>query len=72
METILTGISYIGEDGTHHLKAPSQVSDEEIREVLVEVKNAADAAGISEMKVEIDISDEFKKSVEQALGRSLT
>jgi hypothetical protein len=71
-ETILAGISYIGEDGNHHLKAPGEVSDEEIREVLVEVKNAADEAGISEMKVEIDISDEFKKSVEEALGRSLS
>ena len=36
------------------------------------MKNAADEAGISELKVEIDISDEFKKSVEEALGRSLS
>jgi hypothetical protein len=71
-ETILAGISDIGEDGNHHLKAPGEVSDEEIREVLVAVKNAADEAGISEKKVEIDISDEFKKSVEEALGRSLS
>jgi len=71
-ETILAGISDIGEDGTHHLKAPGEVSDQEIRAVLVAVKNAADEAGISETKVEIDISDEFKKSVENALGRSLT
>ena len=71
-ETILTGISDVGEDGTHQLKAPADVSDEEIRDVLVAVKNAADDAGISEMKVEIDISDEFKKTVEQALGRSLS
>jgi hypothetical protein len=47
------------------------VSDEEIREVLVAVKNAANEAGVSEGKVEIDISDEFKNSVEEALGRSL-
>jgi len=71
-ETILAGISDIGEDGNHHLKAPGQVSDEEIREVLVAVKNAADETGISEIKVEIDISDEFKKSIEEALGRSLS
>jgi hypothetical protein len=71
-ETILTGISEIGEDGTHHLKAAGEVSDEEIREVLVAVKNVVDEAGISEIKVEIDISDEFKKTVEQALGRSLS
>ena len=72
VETILAGISDTGADGTHHLKAPGQVTDEEIRAVLVDVKNAADEAGISEMKVEIDISDEFKKSVEEALGRSLS
>jgi hypothetical protein len=71
-ETILAGISDVGEDGNHQLKAPADVSDQEIREVLVAVKNAADEAGISEMKVEIDISDEFRKSVEQALGRSLS
>ena len=71
-ETLLAGISDIGEDGNHHLKTPGDVSDEDIREVLVAVKNAADEAGISEMKVEIDISDEFKKSVEEALGRSLS
>ena len=71
-ETALAGISEIGDDGTHHLKAAGEVSDEEIRDVLVAVKNAADEAGISEMKVEIDISDEFKKTVEEALGRSLS
>ena len=71
-ETILTGISERGEDGHHHLKAPAEVSDEEIRAVLVAVKNAADQADISVIKVEIDISDEFKKSVESALGRSFS
>ena len=71
-ETILAGISDMGEDGNHHLKAPGDVSDEEIREVLLAVKHAADEADISENKVEIDISDEFKNSVEEALGRSLS
>jgi hypothetical protein len=71
-ETILAGISNVGADGTHQLKAPPDVSDEEIRDVLAAVKNAADDAGISEMKVEIDISNEFRKSVEHALGRSLS
>ena len=72
VETMLAGISEIGEDGNHHLKAPNEISDEEIREVLLAVKYAADEAGISQNKVEIDISDEFKKSVEEALGRSLS
>ena len=68
---LLSEISELGADGTHHLKAPSEVSDDEIRQVLATVKNVVDEAGISEEKIYIDISDEFKKSVEQALGRSL-
>ena len=72
VETILAGISDVDGDGTHQLKAPADVSDVEIRDVLAAVKNAADEAGISKMKVEIDISNEFRKSVEQALGRSLS
>jgi hypothetical protein len=71
-ETILAEIIYVDADGTHQLKAPADVSDEEIRHVLAAVKNAADEAGISEIKVDIDISDEFKKTVEQTLGRSLS
>ncbi len=71
-KTILAGISDPGEDGKHRLKVPGEISDQEIRAVLVAVKNSADEAGISENKVEIDISDEFKKSVEEALGRSLS
>ena len=52
-------------------KQSGQVSDDEILEVLFTAKDIADEAGISEEMVEIDISDEFLKSVEEALGRSL-
>jgi NTP pyrophosphatase (non-canonical NTP hydrolase) len=72
VETIIAEISEQGEDGTYHLKDPQEVSDEEIREVLLAVKFAADKAGISQNKVGVDISDEFRKSVEKALGRSLS
>ena len=68
---ILAPISDPGEDGKLHLRAPAEVSDEDIRQVLATVRQAADRAGISDEKVEIDISDEFKKSVETALGREL-
>ena len=71
-ETILAQISYPGEDGRHHLKAPGEVSDAEIQGVIAAIRDAADDAGISQAKVEIDISDEFEKSVEKALGRSLS
>ncbi len=70
-EQILAPISDPGEDGNHHLRSPGLVSDDEIREVLVTTKNFADEAGISEEMIEIDISDEFLKSVEEALGRSV-
>ena len=68
---ILAPISDPGEDGKLNLRAPAEVSDGDIRQVLATVRQAADQAGISDEKVEIDISDEFKKSVETALGREL-
>jgi hypothetical protein len=71
-EEILAPISDPGEDGKRNLRSPSLVTDNEILEVLVTAKELADEAGISEEKIEIDISDEFLKSVEEALGRSLT
>jgi hypothetical protein len=71
VDEILVPISDPGEDGNQHLRAPAEVSDEDIRQVLVTVQEAADEAGISDEKVEIDISDEFKKSVEVALGREI-
>ena len=49
------------DDGERHSPLRQRLEDD-----------AADEAGISEMKVEIDISDEFKKSIEQALGRSFS
>ena len=70
-EQLLAPISDPGEDGKQHLRSPDLVSDHEILEVLVTAKNIADAAEISEAMIEIDISDEFLKSVEGALGRSL-
>ena len=71
IDEILAPISDAGQDGNQHLRAPAQVSDDDIRQVLATVQEAVDEAEISNEKVEIDISDEFKKSVETALGRSI-
>ena len=71
IDEILAPISDPGEDGNQNLKAPEQVTDEEIRLVLATVQEAVDQARISNQKIEIDISDEFRKSVEDALGRSI-
>ena len=71
IDEILAPISDAGQDGNQHLRAPAQVSDDDIRQVLATVQETVDEAEISNEKVEIDISDEFKKSVETALGRSI-
>ena len=71
-EQILGPISDPGQDGKQHLRSPELVTDHEILEVLVTAKEIADEAEILEEMLAIDISDEFLKSVETALGRSLT
>jgi hypothetical protein len=71
IEEILDPISDTGADGKQNLRSPDRVSDTDILEVLVTAREIADEAEISEEMIEVDISDEFKKSVEAALGRSL-
>ena len=71
IEEILDPISDPGADGNQKLRSPDRVSDTEILEVLVTAREIADEAEISEEMIEVDISDGFKKSVEEALGRSL-
>jgi hypothetical protein len=71
IEEILDPISDPGTDGNQHLRSPERVSDIEILEVLVTAKEIADEANIAEEIIEVDISDEFLKSVEEALGRPL-
>jgi hypothetical protein len=58
-------------DGKETLKEPGEITDDEIREVLAAAKQAADNAAIPEVKIEIDISDEFRKAIEEAIGRTL-
>jgi len=70
-EQLLDPISDPGQDGKQHLRSPELVTDHEILEVLVTAKEFADEAEISEDLIEIDISDELRKSVEEALGRSV-
>ena len=71
IDEILAPISDVREDGNQRLRSPAEVSDNDLRQVLATVKEAADQAGISDVKVGIDISDEFRKSVEGALGRTI-
>ena len=71
VDEILAPISDPGEDGNQNLRSPAHVSDDDIRQVLAIVQEVVDEAGIPAQYIEIDISDEFKKSVEDALGRPL-
>jgi len=58
-------------DSERTLKPPGQCSIDEIRQVLSNVKAAADQQKIPMQLVEIDISDEFLRTIEGALGRAL-
>lgn len=71
IDQLLDPISDTKADGNKELRRPELVSDNEILQVLVTAREFADNAEISEEFVNIDISDEFLKSVEQALGRPL-
>ena len=71
IEGIIAPISETNAEGDQTLKAPGRVTDDEIREVLAAVKLAADRAGIPEQLLEIDISESFRKTIEQALARPL-
>ncbi len=61
----------IDAEGKQTLKEPGEITDDEIRQVLAAAKQAADNAGIPGVKIEIDISDEFQKAIEEAIGRAL-
>lgn len=58
-----------GEERT--LKPPSQCSLDEIRQVLANVKAAADHQNIAMFFIEIDISDEVERTIENVIGREI-
>ncbi len=60
-----------GEDGKGMVKGPPgqahQLTDEQVQTMLADLKKLADDAGIPDEPFEIDIGDEVKKTVDQAL-----
>jgi len=64
-------LTEINADGKQTLKEPDEITEDEIRQVLADAKQASDNAGIPGAKIEIDISDEFQKAIEDAIGRVL-
>lgn len=63
-------LAYVGDDDKT-LKPPGECSTDEIRQVLANIKAAADQQNIPMKFVNIDISDEFLRTIEGALGRQL-
>lgn len=63
-------LAYVGGDDKT-LKPPGECSTDEIRQVLANIKAAADQQNIPMKFVNIDISDEFLRTIEGALGRQL-
>lgn len=55
-------------DGKWQLRSRDQVSDDDLRALILVAKTKADEAGIAEQVESIDPSDEIKKIVDQALG----
>jgi len=66
-EAIMT----LDDEGNQNIKEPDEVTDDEIRQLLAAAKQSADDAGIPDKKIEIDISDEFQKTIEEAIGRTV-
>lgn len=63
-------LAYAGDDDKT-LKPPGDCSTDEIRQVLSNIKAAADQQNIPMQFVNIDISDEFLRTIEGALGRQI-
>jgi hypothetical protein len=55
-------------DHNQHWKLNEKLTDQQIRDFLVEAKKQADEAGVPEQPADIDVSEEFKKIVDQALA----
>jgi hypothetical protein len=64
-------LSVIDGSGGRRLKSPRECSPEDIRGVLALIRAYSDQAGIPNAVVNIDVSEEFRKSVEAALGRPI-
>lgn len=54
-----------------HLRAPEDVTDDELREVIELAGKQADEAGVPDEPYTIDASDEIADAIDQAIGREL-
>jgi len=58
-------------DGDNRLLMPNETNVEQIREVVANAKAAADKVGIPAERDEIDLSEEFRRHIEETLGRKI-
>lgn len=69
-DDIQSAARYIAEqdaDGNWELRDPADVTDDDLRALLAECKQLADDAGIPAEEYHVDIGDEVKKAVDEAL-----
>ena len=71
LDEVTDPILIVNSEQDRDLKPPAQCSADEIRQVLSNVKAAADQQSIPMQFVQIDISDEFLRTIEGALCRAL-
>jgi len=68
IEAAIDTIAVKGPQGEQQLKPPEQVSDEELRKMLAELKQVADENEVPNEPFDVDIAEEFKRVVDDALG----
>jgi len=70
LEEILKPIAY-KQDDSLEFQDPKAVSDDELRQVIAQAREAADGAGVPAEVEKIDLSDTFAAYIEEKLGRPL-
>lgn len=71
LDEVLKPIAYDAGNNKIEFQKPSAVSDDEVRQVIGQAQAAADAAGVPADVPKIDLSDEFRRYIEEKLGRPL-
>jgi hypothetical protein len=62
-------VKRVGTDGKETTQLKQSLSDEELRDWLKAMKDAADAAGIENKRFEVDIPGEIRKAIDAGLKK---
>ncbi len=71
LDEVLAPIAYDSGNNNIEFQKPEAVSDDEVRTVIGQAQAAADDAGVPAEVAKIDLSDEFRRYIEEKLGRPL-